>query len=366
MKTQEYNNIISECRRFAKKEIQPVALDMDLAPDPAQMQLIWEKSHALDLPMLLIPESFGGAGYPDLCAALVLDTLASVCAGTASVFACHFAASAAARTIGNGEVIDHFSSNTNTPATIVFPDEMDEASLKMIQSGSDAILSGESSPAGNSQISKIFVVHTLNTQLGPGSPFLMVPADLPGLEIGSPLDLPGLKANSFAKIRFQDTAINDKALKDQKPAGGIIASPINAYYGFIAAMAMGVARKALELATAYAGERYQYGQKIICHQEIQRMLGAMQMKLGLGTAGYINLFESSTIRLSHFPADARLVKAFCTDAAMEITMDAIQIHGGYGYMHEYGLEKMMRDVKILQLIGGQTPCHHIRIVAEGL
>jgi alkylation response protein AidB-like acyl-CoA dehydrogenase len=328
------------------------------------VQAIWRKSLALDLPVLLVPEAYGGVGHSDLAAALVLDILASACAGVASVFACHFAATAAARESGTSELNAYFSEDTDFPAAIVFPEEMEETPLKMIQRGSDVILSGQSTPAGNAAMAGMFLVCAYGNESPGNISLCSVPHGLPGVEIDTPLDLPGLKVNKFAKIRFQNAAIADGSLAAKLSRGdGPVDPPRKAYYGFIAAMAMGVARKAMDLAVAYAKERYQYGRKIIGHQEIQRMLGAMKMKLGIGTAGYLRLFDADHINLPHFPADARLVKAFCSDMAMEIVMDAIQIHGGYGYMHEYGLEKMMRDVKILQLMGGRNPHHQLRVIA---
>jgi alkylation response protein AidB-like acyl-CoA dehydrogenase len=127
---------------------------------------------------------------------------------------------------------------------------------------------------------------------------------------------------------------------------------------------MGAARCAYQKALAYAKERYQYGKIIILHPEIQRMLGNMLMKLDIGTSGYIQLLSDK--KTPFLPSDACLVKAFCTDAALEIVIDAIQIHGGYGYMHEYGVEKIMRDTKVLGLLGESNPRLQIRAIAKDL
>ena len=94
------------------------------------------------------------------------------------------------------------------------------------------------------------------------------------------------------------------------------------------------------------------------------MLGEMMMKLKIGTSAYMQNFEEEHLEIGYSQPDTSLTKAFCTDAALEIIIDAIQIHGGYGYMHEYGLEKIMRDVKVLQVLGGKNPCHHIDAVGK--
>ncbi len=137
----------------------------------------------------------------------------------------------------------------------------------------------------------------------------------------------------------------------------------HAFYGFVSAAAMGCARTGLVQADQYARQRYQFGRIIIDQPEIRRMIGAMQMKLNAGTAAYLDLFNESSVRPAFHSPDAALTKAFCTDAALEIILDAIQIHGGYGYMHEYKLEKRMRDIKVLGLMGEVNPYLQVRHVA---
>jgi alkylation response protein AidB-like acyl-CoA dehydrogenase len=140
----------------------------------------------------------------------------------------------------------------------------------------------------------------------------------------------------------------------------------NIFYGLIAAAAMGAARTAYKKAHTYAGERYQYGKMIIQHQEIQRMLGNMLMKLSIGTSSYINAMKQDKWSLSYSSPNAKLAKAYCTDSAVEIVIDAIQVHGGYGYMHDYGVEKIYRDVKVLNLLGNSSPRLHIETITKQL
>jgi alkylation response protein AidB-like acyl-CoA dehydrogenase len=124
-----------------------------------------------------------------------------------------------------------------------------------------------------------------------------------------------------------------------------------AFNGFIAAVAMGTARSAYVKAYQYAQERYQFGKMIIEHHEIRRFLANMATKLNMGTAGYVRALSGETLESPLSDGAGGQAKIFCTDAALEIAIDAIQIHGGYGYMKETGLEKVMRDTKMLQLLG---------------
>ena len=179
--------------------------------------------------------------------------------------------------------------------------------------------------------------------------------------------LPGLKVNPFGTIVFKDMEIKEEALLGERGRGtAILEKTEKLFYSYIAAAAIGTARCAFLKAQAYAQERFQYGKIIIHHQEIQRMLGAMVMKLSIGTAAYTRVFEQDGLRLPASFPDAGLAKVYCTDSALEIAIDAIQVHGGYGYMHEYGVEKIMRDSKVLQLIGGSSPSVLISTVAGNI
>ena len=124
-------------------------------------------------------------------------------------------------------------------------------------------------------------------------------------------------------------------------------------HGFLAATAIGTARTAYTAACRYAQERFQFGKLLIQHDEIRRMLSGMTTKMDMGTAGYVQALAAERLDVPAGQVCAQ-AKVFCTDAALEIVFDAIQIHGGYGYMKETGLEKLMRDAKMLQLLGGSN------------
>lgn len=368
----EFNKIISECRRFAGKEIKPHALEMDLEPQHQWLRTLWKKSNSMDLPQLMLPESFNGAGYPLTCAALVLDIFAMECAGAASIFAGHFAACAAVIRIPEEAegFIAAFKKIMNTKQmpvfTILFPCDPDDAIISWAKKGTGYELSGESGLVLSATCADYFLV-LIPEETTDAACCFFIPADAPGVEIIENAGLPGLKINPFSKICFHDVHVKrEMIMANGKTGKSVMTEAVNAYFGFIAAMAMGAARSAFIKALAYAKERYQFGKNIIHHPEIQRMLGNIRMKLDMGTAGYLQTFEKDKYMLPAWSSESRLAKAFCTDAALEIIEDAIQIHGGYGYMHEYGLEKFMRDVKILQLMGGRNPALQIEALAADL
>ncbi|MEW6078528.1 MAG: acyl-CoA dehydrogenase family protein [Thermodesulfobacteriota bacterium] len=365
-----YAEIISECDRFARKELRPCVLDADLSPDPEVARGLWRKSLELDLPGLLVSESRGGAGMNPLTGAMVLDRLAMECAGFASIFAFHYAACAAAMAAGSGNFFPSPAGATDDPipvAALCLPSDPEDMPFAVTEKNGRRVINGSGRPMGNAGLAKTVIVFA-GRNGNPGDPVAVrIDPSAAGVSTGEPLHLPGLKMNTFAALALDDVPVEDQAvLAAGDAAGKMMKAAAKAFYAFAAAMAMGCARSALHKAKVYAGQRYQFKKMIIQHQEIQRLLGDMSLKLNMGTAGYLDLLDTERWRPLFLSPDASLVKAFCTDAALDVLMDAIQIHGGYGYMHEYGLEKGMRDVKVLQVLGETNPYLLVRHIADGL
>jgi acyl-CoA dehydrogenase len=369
----EYNEIISECRRFARNEIRPRALENDITPDSDWTLKLWLKIHELEIPGLLLPEACNGSNYPEICGAYVLDSLSMECAGVATFFAHHFAACLPLSQThsGNLEFIRDLWNSEDAKslpvATVIFPHDFNNRTVSIKKDGNGWIVNGKTSLTACPDRARLYCVFILEDSSGEHISCVMMDHPRSGIHLGDKAALSGLKAVCFQEVIFDHVNIPGHFVIASGENGKILFNRfINAYYGFTAAMAMGTARTAYAKTLAYAKERYQFGKTIIHHEEIQRMLGVMKMKIDIGTAGYIQVFNTDRIHLPGWSADGRLAKAFCTQAALEIVSDAIQIHGGYGYMHEYGLEKIMRDVKILQLLGGRNPFHHLQVVGEAL
>ncbi len=185
---------------------------------------------------------------------------------------------------------------------------------------------------------------------------LVLPADRERIEIGEREEFGGLKAMPIQRVMFDRVQIAPQNIVGEVDGGEeSLEKTRHLLHAFLAAIAMGVGRSAYRKALDYARERYQYGKVIAHHQEIQRMLGRMLTSLHAGTALYIQALCGEP--LDGICSDPRgdHAKVFCTNASLEITLDAIQIHGGYGYMQDYGVEKLMRDAKMLQLLEGRNP-----------
>ena len=370
MLNEELIEMIDLSKRFMKNEIEEGALEADLNRDDQWLLKIWEKSAEIGYPNLVIPEEYGGVGQSDLCAGLVLDAFASGCAGIASLFAGHFAA---CRCISMADdlikrkylaAIAQTGVRKDGIAALVLPSNYDDTQLKIIRKDGGIFVNGASGLTLGAGIARYFCVFC-NDEENKNIMCFIAERGEKEIVIGENPLLPGLKVNPFAPVIFDNLRISNENIISIKGKGAALLSEIREIiFGFIAALSIGTARTAYNKARAYAEERYQYGKMIINHSEIQRMLGAMAMKLSVGESAYIEALSHEDSAIGENKNRARFAKIFCSDSAVEIAIDAIQIHGGYGYMHDYGVEKIMRDAKVLQMLGGTSPELCVQAIAD--
>jgi len=366
------DKIIDECRKFAVNEIREPSLRADLSSDTDWVVRVWEKSGQLGLPFLPIPEYFDGAACSPLECALILDLLAEECAGIASVYAHHFTACIALLMADDNHQKRFSPDHTDKKGlpvifSVIFPQESNDNSLWCIKNNDHLIIKGTSQITGGIVLADGFVMFLNDARDLDKLYCLWVDRSAKGVTTGEPLQLPGLKVTTFGRLHFDDAVIaHENIIACGQTAPKMLRAAQSIYYGFIGALAIGAARGAFQKAMKYAKERYQFGKQIVQHQEIQRMLGTMHVNITVGTAAYRQAFEDQRVKFSFVVPEAISAKIFCTDAAIEIAMDAIQIHGGYGYMHEYGIEKIMRDVKMLQLLGGTNPFLEVHQIADNI
>ncbi len=302
----------------------------------------------------LLGDDDGGAGQAELTAALVLDELSSSCAGIACVFAHHLAACLPLMDAGGkmAGVLSRVRGGGGRPAllTIAFPGlepELERPRLEVSNGG--MTLEGTARLVGCAAIADCVVLFP--RMEGGDESCVVIETAANGVMVGETEVMLGLNAVPFADVEFSRVEISDERLAG---VGGAAARAreraLAVFRGFTAAVAMGAARAAHSKAEQYARERYQFGKMLIEHQEMRRMLGNMAVKTNIGTAGYIQGFAGEPLGSLATGGRPELAKVFCTDAALEVAMDAIQVHGGLGYMKEAGLEKTMRDMKMLQVL----------------
>ena len=179
-------------------------------------------------------------------------------------------------------------------------------------------------------------------------------------------DKMGQRASNTATITFNDTEVDAKYLLGEENKGFKLAMmTLDRTRPGVAAMATGIARAAFEFATEYSKERVQFGVPIAMHQAIQFMIADMSTKVHLSrlatwnSAVLLDQGKRNTLESSH-------AKRFAADSAMEVTTDAVQVYGGYGFIKDYPVEKLMRDAKIMQLYEGTSQIQRLVIARETL
>jgi alkylation response protein AidB-like acyl-CoA dehydrogenase len=197
---------------------------------------------------------------------------------------------------------------------------------------------------------------------------LLVPGDAAGLSAAPAEHKMGMNASVTAQLRFDDVRVAAERRIGEEGAGfGIALSALDAGRLGIAACAIGLAQSALDAAVAYARERRQFGRPIIDFQGLSFMLADMATKVQVGRAAYLAAARRRDAGKA-YGQQAAMAKLFCTDAAMSVTTDAVQVLGGYGYVADYPVERYMREAKVLQIVEGTNQIQRIvigRALARG-
>jgi acyl-CoA dehydrogenase len=194
----------------------------------------------------------------------------------------------------------------------------------------------------------------------------VVPREAPGVSVLKKEDKLGQRASDTAQIQFEDVEVPERYLLGEENHGFRLAMmTLDRTRPGIASMAVGIGQAAFEFAADYAKERVQFGVPIAQHQAIQFMIADMATKveaarlLSWQSGVLLDQGKRNTLAASH-------AKRFAADTAMEIATDAVQVYGGYGFIKEYPVEKLMRDAKIMQLYEGTSQIQRLVIAREVL
>jgi alkylation response protein AidB-like acyl-CoA dehydrogenase len=235
-------------------------------------------------------------------------------------------------------------------------------STRAVHDGTDYRVSGTKawiSHAGQADFYSMFV---RTSDDGPrGISCLLAPADTPGLTVAPAERKMGLKSSTTAQIVLDNARIPvARRLGAEGDGFGIALGALDGGRLGIAACAVGLAQAALDLAVGHAKERRQFGQTIIDFQGLQFMLADMATQVAAGRALYVAAARRRDAGLPS-TAQAAMAKLFCTDMAMKVTTDAVQVLGGYGYVSDFPAERYMREAKVLQIVEGTNQVQRIVI-----
>ncbi len=371
--TDEQKALREMAHDFAAKEIRPVAWDYDKDGDwPAP---ILEKAWALGLMNSHIPEEYGGPGLSFLDGALVEEELGWGCSGIATSITANGLATAPLA-LGGSEALKrrYLPQLTEAPLFASFcltePDAGSDVSgmrTTAVRRGDKWVINGSKCFITNGGYASFYTVYAkTDREAGHrGISCFLVPRDAT-VTVDKKEDKMGQRASNTATISFNETEVPaDHLIGEENKGFKLAMMTLDRTRPGVAALAVGIARAAFEFATDYSKQRVQFGVPIAMHQGIQFMIADMATKIHAArlmtwnSAVLLDQGRRNTLESSH-------AKRFAADTAMEVTTDAVQVYGGYGFIKEYPVEKLMRDAKIMQLYEGTSQIQRLVIARETL
>ncbi|EGD43940.1 acyl-CoA dehydrogenase [Nocardioidaceae bacterium Broad-1] len=364
-----HHDLRDAVRSLAANKIAPYAADVDAAarfPTEAYDALVASGLHAPH-----VPEAYGGDGADALSTCIVIEEIARACASSSLIPAVNKLGSLPLILAGSEDIKQRYlaplaaGKSTFSYALSEREAGSDTASMKTraVQDGDHWVLSGQKSWISNAGISDYYTVLAVTDPDGRRgsniSAFVVEKSD-DGFAIGAPEKKLGIKGSPTCELTFDAVYLpGDRIIGEPGTGLQLALRTLDHTRITIAAQAVGIAQGALDHATDYVKERQQFGKRIADFQGIQFMLADMAMKLEAARQlVYVAAAKSErdASDLSFFGAAA---KCFASDAAMEITVDAVQLLGGSGYTQDFPLERMMRDAKITQIYEGTNQIQRV-------
>lgn len=355
-------------REIAADKIAPVAAEVD---EQAEFpRAAYAALKAADFHAPHIPEEYGGVGADALAVVIIVEEIARVCASSSLIPAVNKLACVPLMLVGSEQVKQTYLPRVARGEGLISyclsePDAgSDVAGMKAraVRDGDDWVLTGTKawiSNAGESDYYTVFASTEPDLQARGISCFMVNKSD-EGVSFGAKEKKMGIKGSPTRQVILENVRIpGDRIVGEVNTGFGTAMTTLDHTRITIAAQAVGIAQGALDFALGYVQERRQFGRPIAEHQGLQFMLADMGMKLEAArqlTYAAACRSERNDPDLAYFGAAA---KCFASDVAMEITTDAVQLLGGYGYTRDYPVERMMRDAKITQIYEGTNQIQRI-------
>jgi butyryl-CoA dehydrogenase len=373
--TEEQQMIQELAAKIADEKIAPVALEYDeLGKFPHDIIKILADS---DLCGVYIPEEYGGLGGGIFEMALVVEQLSRACGGIALAFAGTGLGTFPLILFGTDEQKQKYLPD------IASGEKLAAFGLTEANAGSDAagvattavldgdeyVLNGTKQWITNGGEADIYsVIACTDKTLGPrGFSAFIVEKGTPGFSFGKKENKMGIRASATVELVFEDCRIPKENLLSREGMGFIVAMrTLDRTRPGVAAQAVGIAQGAFDAAVKYSKERVQFGEPISSFQAVQHMMADMAIQIEASRALVYQTCRHIDSGAKNISRESAMCKVMASDTAMKVTTDAVQIFGGYGYMKEYPVEKMMRDAKITQIYEGTNQIQRSIIAQEVL
>ncbi|MBI5195276.1 MAG: acyl-CoA dehydrogenase family protein [Nitrospirae bacterium] len=359
--TEEQAMIRDLARQIADEKITPVRAELD-----EKEEFPWEIIKVIaqsDLLRIFIPEEYEGLGKGGFELVLAVEELSRACLGISTTYA--------ANALGTYPILLYGSDAQKKKylPDIASGKRLVAFGLTEANAGSDAagiqttaklegneyVLNGTKQWITNGGEAEIYTIIAMTDKSkGPrGASAFIVEKGTPGFTFGKKENKMGIRASSTRELIFQDCRIPKENIISKEGMGFIVAMKTldNSRTG-VGAQGVGVAQGAFDAAASFARERHQFGHPVISFQAVQHILADMATQIEAARALVYSVAKFIDSKAKDVSKESAMAKVFATDVAMKVTVDAVQVMGGSGYMKEYPVEKMMRDAKILQIYEG--------------
>ncbi|MDY3052458.1 MAG: acryloyl-CoA reductase [Ndongobacter sp.] len=367
--TQAEQEIQKVAQAFAENEVAPLAKEIDeQARFPEET---FDKMVKLGFTGIGIPTEFGGSGGSTVAKVILVSEIAKKCASTAAILSIHGVFQQGVYQFGTKEQKEFYlpqvtSGGKHGAFALTEPDAgSDAAAVKTtaVLDGDEYVLNGTKCfITGGNRADYVLVIASTDRSKGvKGLTAFIVPKEAPGFSVGKVEDKFGIRASDTAELIFQDCRIPKENMLGKEGAGFRYAMILlDAARIGIAAQAVGIAEGALELATQYMNERVQFGKPIAALQGLQWYIADMATRT---EAAKWLTFRAASLHDEGAPfgKEAAMAKLFAAETSRFVANLAQQIHGGYGYMRDYPIERYVRDAKVTEVYEGTSEIQKVVI-----
>ncbi|NPV82293.1 MAG: acyl-CoA dehydrogenase [Candidatus Aminicenantes bacterium] len=370
--TEELKALQDMARSFAEKEMRPKAALYDR--EEKFPEEVMQKAFEAGFLTCNVPVEYGGGGLSDLEVAIISEELAWGCAGMYTTMMANSLAFTPIILFGSEEqkqkFLTPFSRKMAFASYCLTEREAgsDTSAIKTIarKDGSDYVINGSKCFITNGGVASLYVVfaNAAPEKGARGITAFLVPRETPGVTIGKVEDKMGHRASNTAEIFFEDVRVPAENIIGRVGQGFLIAMrTFDRTRSAVGAAGVGLARAALEYAVDYAKTRVQFGQPIATFQAIAFKIAQMAMEI---EAARLLVWKAAWMVDKGLPCglNSAMAKCFGSDLAMWASLEALQILGGYGYMKDYPVEKLVRDAKLLQIYEGTNEIQRLVISRE--
>ena len=364
---QEYEALRESVRALANKKIAPFAKSVD--EDSRFPQEAFDALQSADLAAAHVDSKYGGQGADALATVIIIEEVARVCGSSSLIPAVNKLGSLPVILAGSDELKTKYLTQLASGKGFSYCLSESEAGsdaaamkTKAVKSGDDWIINGSKKWISNAGFSDFYtVLAQTDPALGAkGITAFVIEKSDSGVSFGAHEKKMGFRGSPTREVYFDNVKISDDRRIGQIGSGFALAMQTLDHTRItIAAQALGIAQGAFEVATKYSHERKQFGKAIFDFQGVQFMLADMAMNIAAArslTYAAAVKSERGEKDLTFFSAAA---KCFATDVAMKVTTDAVQVLGGYGYVSDYPVERMMRDAKLTQIYEGTNQVQRV-------